>query len=161
MEHEQQQGASIFFKQTSERPGFGQLLGMIIESAEPGRGRVRIAVDERLMHPQGIVHGGAIFSLADTAMAMALLAAYPPGTRAGTIEAKINYLRAVRSGTLVAEAVVIHQGRTTAVLEATVTNVFEDGREERLVAKILSTFYVFTSEEGARQPASEERPETR
>ncbi|MBX5455868.1 MAG: PaaI family thioesterase [Thermogemmatispora sp.] len=136
-----------FVEQINQRPGFGQLLGMRVEAAEPGRGRVRLTVDERLMHPQGLVHGGVIFSLADTAMAMALLASYPPGTRTGTIEAKINYLRAVRNGQLLAEAAIIHQGRTTAVLEATVYHQSEDRQEQRAVARVLSTFYIFPGEE--------------
>jgi acyl-CoA thioesterase len=146
-----------FLQEVTRRSGFGRLLGMQIEMAEPGHSRVSLAVDERLMHPQQIVHGGAVFSLADTAMAMALLAAYPPGTRTGTIEAKMNYLRAVRSGKLLAEATLIHQGRSTAVLEATVYNLPGDGQQERMVARALSTFYVFPQQESqvARAPAGE------
>ncbi|MBX5449511.1 PaaI family thioesterase [Thermogemmatispora sp.] len=148
MDQEHQQGHMFqFVQQVNQRSGFGQLLGMRVEEAEPGRGRVRLKVDERLMHPQGLVHGGVIFSLADTAMAMALLASYPPGTRTGTIEAKINYLRAVRGGQLLAEAAIIHQGRTTAVLEATVYHLGEDENEQRAVARALSTFYIFPPEE--------------
>ncbi|WP_376797086.1 PaaI family thioesterase [Thermogemmatispora sp.] len=150
MEQENQKEQIFHFvEQVNQRPGFGQLLGMRVEAAEQGRGRVRLTVDERLMHPQGLVHGGVIFSLADTAMAMALLATYPPGTRTGTIEAKINYLRAVRSGQLLAEAAIIHQGRTTAVLEATVYHLSEQGAEERAVARVLSTFYIFPREESS------------
>ncbi|WP_052888267.1 PaaI family thioesterase [Thermogemmatispora carboxidivorans] len=143
-----------FVEQVNQRPGFGQLLGMRVEAAEPGRGRVRLTVDARLMHPQGLVHGGVIFSLADTAMAMALLASYPPGTRTGTIEAKINYLRAVRDGQLLAEAAIIHQGRTTAVLEATVYHLSQERQEPRAVARVLSTFYIFPRE---GQGTSDER----
>ncbi|WP_069803530.1 PaaI family thioesterase [Thermogemmatispora onikobensis] len=137
-------------EQVNQHSGFGQLLGMHIEAAEPGLGRVRLTVHPRLMHPQGLVHGGVIFSLADTAMAMALLASYPPGTRTGTIEAKINYLRAVRAGhdgQLLAEAAIIHQGRTTAVLEATVYHLSQERQEPRAVARVLSTFYIFPREE--------------
>src|SRR5579884_2316835 len=118
--------------------GIFQLLGMRIETVQNGVGRVRIAVDARLMHPQQIVHGGIIFTLADTAMSMAVLSLYPPGTRTGTIEAKINYLLPVRTGELLAEATIVHQGRSTAVLEATVFNII-DG-EQTAIARVLGTF---------------------
>src|SRR5947209_15507523 len=83
--------------------GIANLLGMNILSAHGGIGRVSITIDKRLMHPQQIVHGGVIFTLADTAMSMALLSLIPEGTPFGTIEAKINYLLPVRGGELLAE----------------------------------------------------------
>ncbi|HLI06345.1 MAG TPA: PaaI family thioesterase [Ktedonobacteraceae bacterium] len=120
--------------------GIFQLLGLHIETVHNGIGRVRVSVDERLMHPQMIVHGGVIFTLADTAMSMAILSVNPPGTRTGTIEAKINYLLPVRTGELLAEAHIVHQGRSTAVLEATVFNIV-DG-EQKAIARLLGTFSV-------------------
>lgn len=120
--------------------GIFQLLGIHIEAAQNGIGRVRVKVDERLMHPQLIVHGGVIFTLADTAMSMAILSVNPPGTRTGTIEAKINYLQPVRIGELLAEASIVYQGRSTAVLEATVFNIV-DG-EQQAIARLLGTFSV-------------------
>lgn len=123
-----------------DRRSFGilHLLGMKIISAEAGIGRVGITVDERLMHPQQIVHGGVIFTLADTAMSMALLPLLPQGTPFGTVEAKINFLLPVRAGELLAEGTVVHMGRSTAVTEATVYNIV-DG-EQRTISKVLGTF---------------------
>ncbi len=120
--------------------GIFQLLGIRIEAAQDGIGRVRVKVDERLMHPQMIVHGGVIFTLADTAMSMAILSVNPAGTRTGTIEAKINYLQPVRAGELLAEANIVYQGRSTAVLEATVFNIV-DGKQQA-IARLLGTFSV-------------------
>ena len=59
--------------QDTSKFGILHLLGMQIVTAEAGIGRVSIQIDERLMHPQQIVHGGVIFTLADTAMSMALI----------------------------------------------------------------------------------------
>lgn len=126
------------FMQGSYSFGIQQLLGMQIISAESGVGRVSIMVDERLMHPQQIVHGGVIFTLADTAMSMALFPLLPHGTRFGTVEAKINFMLPVRTGELVAEGAVVHMGRSTAVTEATVFNIV-DG-ERRAISKVLGTF---------------------
>ncbi len=120
--------------------GYAQLIGMRIVTAEAGIGRATIAVDERLQHPQMIVHGGVIFTLADTAMSMAVLSLYPPGTRVSTIEAKINFLAPTRTGELLAEATIVHQGRSTSVVEATVFNLV-DG-EQKPVARMLGTFSI-------------------
>ncbi|MFL5627747.1 MAG: PaaI family thioesterase [Ktedonobacteraceae bacterium] len=126
--------------EATHQSGFFQLLGMHIDITEPGTGKVHITVDERLMHPQMIVHGGVIFTLADTAMSMALLSLHPAGTRISTIEAKINYLLPVRTGELATEAIIVQHGRSIAVLEATVYNVQED--ERKAVARILGTFHI-------------------
>jgi len=130
-------------KQGVNNMGIARLLGMRIEALEDGIGRVSIQVDERLMHPQQIVHGGVIFTLADTAMSMALISVIPPGTRFSTIEAKINFLAPVRAGELQAEASIVQQGRSIAVLEATVYNLFDDARTA--VARILGTFSIGSS----------------
>ncbi len=120
--------------------GFFQLLGLQIEQSQNGTGVVGISVDARLLHPQEIVHGGVIFTLADTAMAMAMLSVLPTGTPFSTLETKINFLKAVRTGTLRAEATILHQGRSTAVLEATVYNL--DGTEQQPIACALGTFHI-------------------
>jgi acyl-CoA thioesterase len=131
--------------------GYAQLLGMQIETAQEGIGTVRIHVDPRLMHPQQVVHGGVIFTLADTAMSTALMSVIPPYTRFSTIEAKINFMRPVRSGELMAEGHIVHRGRSTAVLEATVYNI--DGEERQAVARALGTFNISSSK--YEIPASE------
>ncbi len=130
-------------KQGVNNMGIARLLGMRIEALEDGIGRVSIQVDERLMHPQQIVHGGVIFTLADTAMSMALISVISPGTRFSTIEAKINFLAPVRAGELQAEASIVQQGRSIAVLEATVYNLYDDARTA--VARILGTFSIGSS----------------
>jgi acyl-CoA thioesterase len=124
--------------------GIAHLLGMTFERTPDGTGQVRIQVDGRLMHPQQIVHGGIIFTLADTAMSMALAALIPPGTPFGTIEAKINYLLPVQAGELVARGRILHQGGSTAVMEATVYNIEaeSDAAHERAIAQVMGTFYI-------------------
>ena len=126
------------FMQDRQSFGILHLLDMKIITAEAGTGRAGITVDERLMHPQQIVHGGVIFTLADTAMSMALMPLLPQGTRFGTVEAKINFMLPVRAGELLAEGTVVHMGRSTAVMEATVYNTV-DG-EQKATSKVLGTF---------------------
>jgi len=137
-EHEQENIPQELLIQSVNNAGLFQLLGLQIVTAQAGIGKARIQVDERLMHPQQIVHGGVIFTLADTAMSMALLSVIPVGTRFGTLEAKINFLLPVRTGELLAEAAIVHRGRSTAVLEATVYNI--NGDERQAIARMLGTF---------------------
>ena len=122
--------------------GYFQLIGLHIDHAQEGQCTVRIQVNEHLQHYQKIVHGGVIFTLADTAMSLALLSALPSEMLISTIEAKINYLRPVRAGELIAEANIIHKGRTTAVLESSVYNI--NGVERKDIARALGTFNIQT-----------------
>ncbi|MBO0781497.1 MAG: PaaI family thioesterase [Ktedonobacteraceae bacterium] len=127
-------------RQRAEASGYFRLLDIQIEEAHAGKGAVGIQVDTRLYHPQQIVHGGVIFTLADTAMSMALMSVLPQDTLFSTIEAKINYLRPVRTGMLLAEATLVHEGRTVAVLESTVYN--HDSEERTQIARVLGTFNI-------------------
>ncbi len=129
-----------FLQEIPKNFGILHLLGMKIVKAGAGIGQVSIHVYSRLMHPQQIVHGGVIFTIADAAMSMALMPVIPQGSLFGTIEAKINFMQPVRAGDLLAEGKIIHKGRTTAVIEATVYNINEG--EQQAVAKVLGTFYI-------------------
>ena len=135
-----EQTAPDLIGQAAGKFGYRDLLGMKIVTIHEGIGRVTISVDERLMHPQMIVHGGVIFTLADTAMSMALISIFPPGTSVSTIEAKVNYLLPVREGELQAEATITHRGRSIAVTEATVFNIVNG--ERKAVARVLGTFSI-------------------
>ena len=127
-------------RQSAYNSGYFRLLDMHLEEARDGVGATHIDVDNRLMHAQKIVHGGVIFTLADTAMSMALLSVLPEGSRVSTIEAKINYLLPVRGGELTSEATIVHRGNRTAVVEATVYNV--NGEERKAIARVLGTFNI-------------------
>ena len=50
-----------------------RLLGMEVKEIKEGESRIGMPFKQGLTHPYGIVHGGAIASLADTAVAMALI----------------------------------------------------------------------------------------
>ena len=83
----------------------------------------------------GILHGGVIMALADSAggaCAMLNLPAEATGTT--TIESKTNFLGAVREGAVTATATPLHSGGTTIVVETTV----RDGKG-KLVAKVTQT----------------------
>ena len=112
-------------------------LGFVIEKA--GRGKVTLRMPVKALHKQvyGVVHGGVLAALADTAGGLATYMACPRGTRVATVEMKINFLEAVEAGTVFAEAEVVRRGRHIAVVDCDV----RDDRG-RLVAKALMTFFV-------------------
>jgi acyl-CoA thioesterase len=101
---------------------FGDLIGLrIVESGE-GRAVAEIDVEERLHNPNGVVHGGVLFSLADTSMGAALRSLLEEGQISATIEIQIRYLRAVRSGTVRAETRVLHKGKRIAHFDTEIRN---------------------------------------
>ena len=74
----------------------------------------------------GVLHGGVVMTLADTAGAVCAFLNLPPGTRTVTIESKTNFLGAIREGEALARARPLHVGRTTIVVETDVLDA--DGR---------------------------------
>jgi uncharacterized protein (TIGR00369 family) len=113
---------------------FPHLIGMALVAVEPGRARVEITLDERHANPMGTMHGGVPCTLADSAMGMAYAATLGEGESFTTLELKINFVRPVWSGKLVAEGLVVQRGRTIGLAECSVTD--EQGR---LIARASST----------------------
>lgn len=115
---------------------FYRLLGFEVVEAADGMAEVRLPFREELLQFQGAVHGGAVYSIADAAVAVALLTlAADEGEDAVTIEGKMNYLAPVTKGSLVAKARIVHRGRRIALGDAEVYR--EDGR---LCGKGLMTY---------------------
>ncbi len=111
--------------------------GFVLAEAEPGRVVLRMRVDKRHMQVHGVVHGGVLAALADTAGGLATYIGLPRVKRMATIEMKINYLEAVEGGTVEAEARLIRRGRHVAVVECDIRD-----HNKRLVGKALMTFFV-------------------
>jgi 1,4-dihydroxy-2-naphthoyl-CoA hydrolase len=82
----------------------------------------------------GVLHGGYLMTLADAAAATLAYLNVPPGATTATIEAKTNFLAAVREGAVTAHAELVHKGRTTMVLQVDVRD--DTGR---LVSRTLQT----------------------
>jgi len=112
-------------------------MGFTLAKASRGRVRLQMKVDARHLQVHGVVHGGVLAALADTAGGLASYMSCPLGTRVATVEMKINYLEGVERGTLTADAEVVRIGRHLAVVDCDVT---DDAK--RLVAKALMTFFV-------------------
>src|ERR1051325_2926068 len=101
-------------------PPIGRLIGFALKAIEPGRAVFEMEVDERHHNPMGTLHGGVYCALADAAMGFAYAATLGEGESFTTVELKINFLRAVRKGTLTAEAKVVKAGSSVGYMECDV-----------------------------------------
>lgn len=115
---------------------FGRLLGLEILKAENGEAVLRLEMHDGLRNLHGKLHGGALFSLIDTAMGQASHSLNGGEPNSVTLECKVNYIRPVTEGELTCRAWVVHGGRRTQVIEA------EVHQGEKLVAKAQATFSV-------------------
>ncbi|HSC65869.1 MAG TPA: methylmalonyl Co-A mutase-associated GTPase MeaB [Caldimonas sp.] len=119
--------------------GLCRTLGITFRSGGPGRAEVAMTIDARHLNFNGGGHGGAIFSLADSAFG---LASNSHGPVASGIAAHITYQAAVGAGdTLVARATEVQRSRRIGVYRIDV--VREDGRGgETAVSSFTGTVYV-------------------
>ncbi len=95
---------------------------------------LRLAVSEKHLNVDGVVHGGAIFTLADSALGYGISKVL--GKRCTTAEMKVNYLRPVTDGVMTARSRIIRDGRRLVVARA---EVYCAGSQ---VAEALATFAV-------------------
>lgn len=112
-----------------------KLLG--IELVEISREKVlmRLSMSEKLRQPHGLLHGGALASLIDTAMAFAVVAHLADGEKASTVDLTVHYLRPVINETTVCAAKVLKAGKRLLTVSADVVN-----DEGKLIATALSTY---------------------
>jgi len=96
---------------------FAQELGIELVEARAEEVRARLEWSPRLCTAGGVLHGGVLMSLADTAGAMCAFLNLPPGGGTSTIESKTNFFRAVREGHVEAVARPLHVGRSTIVVQ--------------------------------------------
>jgi uncharacterized protein (TIGR00369 family) len=89
-----------------------------------------------LYNPNSVVHGGALASLADSAMGFAVFSTLSPGENFTTAELHVNFLKAVTadSGMLRSIGRVVHRGQQIAVAEAEVVD-----QQNQLIARASST----------------------
>jgi uncharacterized protein (TIGR00369 family) len=114
-------------------------LGIDVTEATGERVRGSLEWQPRLCTAGGVLHGGAVMSLADTVGAICAFLNLPPGATTSTVESKTNLFRAVRSGRLHAEAVPLHAGRSFIVVQTTLTD-----DQGRLAAQTTQTQAVLT-----------------
>lgn len=114
---------------------FARLLGIELEDIASGTATLGLNVGEELTQNHGVVHGGAIASLIDTATAFAIISLLDPKEKVTTVDLTVSYLRPVIAGRLRANAKVVRAGKRLYAVSA---EVFD--RERKLIATALSTY---------------------
>ena len=99
---------------------YPELIGMVIGALEFDSCRIDLDLGERHLQPFGIVHGGVIATLIDTATFWAGFMRLPEDAGLVNIDLKLNYLKAVASGHLRAEGRCLRAGRQISYAEASV-----------------------------------------
>jgi acyl-CoA thioesterase len=124
-------------REVANKSPYYRLLGMEVMEIKEGESKIQMPFKQGLTHPYRMVHGGAIASLADSSVAMALISLVEPKERITTIEFKINFFAPVSKGDLEAHAKIIHKGSKTAVGDVEVKN-----EEGKLIAKLIATYSI-------------------
>jgi uncharacterized protein (TIGR00369 family) len=115
-------------------PPIAELIGFTIASIEPGLAVMEMEAGPQHANPMGTLHGGVLCDLADAAMGMAYASSLDEGETFTTLELKINFLRPVWTGRLIATGRVVKGGQTVGLVEC---DIHDD--QERLVARASST----------------------
>jgi len=127
--------ASFYTEEQYFNVGFNKLLGMHLVDAEQGHSVITMTVQPEYLNPAGLVHGGVLFALADSAGANA---AVSYGSQVVTVNSEIKYMRPALGSTktLTGTAREIKHGRTISFYEVSITT--DDGTE---VARVSLTFF--------------------
>lgn len=126
-----------FPKQSKGFHPFAELIGLNFTELRKGFALCTLEVDAKLFNPHKVLHGGVVYSMADTGMGAALYSLLEKDESCATIELKINYFKPIKSGTLICTTQVMHKGKKIAVLESEVK------RDEEVVAIALGTYSIF------------------
>lgn len=102
---------------------FAKLLGLRVDTVELTRAVMTMEVREELKQNNGIVHGGAIATLIDSAMAFAIIPHLEDNETSTTVDLTIHYLRPLSSGVATATARIVRAGRRVIIVAS---DVFDD-----------------------------------
>ena len=97
---------------------FAKLLGIELEDIDAGVATLGFDIKPELKQNHGVVHGGAIASLIDSATAFAIISLLKPDEHATTVDLTISYLRPLTSGRAHATARVLRSGKRLIVVSA-------------------------------------------
>jgi len=120
---------------------FFELLGLQTEEVKLDFCRMRMPFRPELQQAGGLVHGGAIASLIDSAAVLAIKTGVAPGvTLFPTVTMTVNYLAAAREIDLIAKAHVIRRGRSMVFVDVDVISPSDDAvAKGQVVCKLPSS----------------------
>ena len=114
------------------------LLGFEFVRAERGAATFALEVREELTRMGGILHGGAVVSLLDTAAAFAVHTVIEPEARTVTVDLTVHFLRPASAGRVEAHARVLRRGRRVCILSV------EARDDAEIIATATMTYFIQT-----------------
>ena len=91
--------------------GFAELVGFEIFPNRDGTSTGTLEVRKEHLNPNGVVHGGALFTLLDTCLGAALMQRLDEGEICATLQISMNFLKPVFAGTVECRAHVVSKGK--------------------------------------------------
>jgi len=131
------------------RMPFAAMLGLETLTATPDLVVLRGGWEPGVCTDSGMMHGGYIMALADSAGAVCAALNMPAMARTLTIESKTNFLRAVSSGPVTATATPLHIGSNMIVVQTDITR-----SDARLISRTLQTQAIVPVREPRTTPAT-------
>lgn len=119
---------------------FAAATGIALDAAAPDEVRGRLAWAPERCTAGGLMHGGALMTLADSVGAVCAFLNLPDGAATSTVSSTTSLVRGVRSGSAHAIARPVHVGRSFILVNVEVTD-----DEGRLVAQVSQTQAVLTA----------------
>ncbi|WP_067437935.1 PaaI family thioesterase [Nocardioides jensenii] len=119
---------------------FAEATGVVLDSADADRVVGHLDWAQSRCTAGGVLHGGALMTLADSIGAVCAFLGLPPGATTATTTSSTQLMRGVSGGTVTATARPLHRGRTQVVVQTELCDT--DGR---LVAVTTQTQAVLTA----------------
>ena len=120
---------------TLDHVPFAKLLGIEVETVEPGHAVLTMPIRNELKQNHGVAHGGSIAAVIDSAMALAIMPMLAENERTTTVDLTIHYLRPLTEGTARASARVVRAGKRVITVSA---ELVDD--KGKLAATAISTY---------------------
>ena len=113
---------------------FAVAVGVTIDAASKDEVQGRLPWAPDRCTTAGLMHGGAVMTLADSLGAVCAFLNLPPGASTSTITSATNFFRAVRDGEVIGTSRPLHVGRTTIVVQTELRDA-----NDKLVALVTQT----------------------
>ncbi len=130
---------------------FEDFLGASVKEVELGRSVIEIEIRDHHTNPFGTLHGGVICAIADTAMGVAFSTMLEEGEAPTTLELKINYLKPIWKGKVLAVGRVVKKGKTTGLVECDILD-----EDQQLLARASSTYMAISGDQAKNRALPKE-----
>ncbi len=138
------------FPRFDDRIFFPRFVGLSLEEVRTDYARMRLHYRPELNQPAGVIHGGAIATLVDTAVVPAIGSAYPDRRMLLTVDMHVSFLGSVAGEDAIAEAWVEKRGRSMVFCRVEVRS------ESGALASTASLVYKVSSRGIDGSPRSQE-----